>query len=179
MHQRNQYYYLIISLMFFSTLLYMQNMFGDDNSKYTDQTVYNVYVDAPEFTVNLKSNPTTGYKWYLEELDDTLITAVNSEYKSNQTKNKNNSKQPLVGVGGIQSWTFKVNSSAFNVPRISEISFVYIRPWAEGGSDKNSDKKLGDYDIEIKVIINPDKKPKSLDITDNTTDIKPTENKAE
>jgi predicted secreted protein len=150
MHQRNQYYYLIISLMFFSTLLYMQNMFA--NNEFTDQTVINVYSDKPLFEINLKSNPSTGYKWYLDNLNQQLITSVKQQYKASKPqKNK-----PLIGASGIETWTFKVNKIAFNVPRTTTISFKYMRPWENDKTQESTNNVT-----EIKIIINPGSTPKT------------------
>lgn len=154
MQQKNQYYYLVISLMFFSTLVYVQNMFADNN-QLSDQSVINVYSDQREFTVKLKSNPTTGYKWFLDELNEDFITAMDQEYVASKT---NQNGKPLIGNGGFDVWTFKVRAAAFKVPRVTMINFSYIKPWANT-SDSESDLESNN-NVEIKVIINSEEAPK-------------------
>lgn len=161
MYNRNQYYQLIITLMFFSTIIYVQNLVAAGNS-YTEQEVINIYTDTNEFEIKLKSNPTTGYSWYLENYNSNLLTPIKQEYKSSQAKK--NSK-PLLGAGGTDTWTFKATKEAFTVPRVTEIAFTYMRPWTtktnvKDTNDANNLDISDDADsINIKIIINPGKKP--------------------
>ena len=147
MQQKNQYYYLLASLFLFSSLFYITNLMAEPTSD-NDNQVINVYKDQPTFTINLKSNPTTGYKWFLTELNDELITPLKSHFVSDSTT-KN-----LVGAGGIDKWSFKVKSTAFNVPRITYITLNYARPWEKTESAENSSKQI------VKIIINPSKTSK-------------------
>ncbi|MDY6911539.1 MAG: protease inhibitor I42 family protein [Chloroflexota bacterium] len=72
-----------------------------------------------KFIVTLESNHTTGYKWQLaEELDESIIELVNSEYQAPETDE--------VGVGGTEVWTFKAVGKGK-----TEISMEYIRSGAE------------------------------------------------
>jgi predicted secreted protein len=70
---------------------------------------------------------------------------------------KNNKDKPLVGAGGSETWTFKVQKEAFKVPRVSVITLTYMRPWP---SDPSSEADA-DNSTEFKIIINPGKTPKS------------------
>lgn len=152
MFNRNQYHQLIITLMFFSTIIYVQNLIAADNS-YTEQEVINIYSDTGEFRINLKSNSTTGYSWYLENYDSNLLVPIKQKYQSSQPK-KN--KKPLLGAGGTETWTFKAVKNAFSVPRVSKIKFVYMRPWATKADPSDND---GSDSLDIKIIINPGKNP--------------------
>jgi len=74
-----------------------------------------------EFTVQLPSNPTTGYSWFLKEYDDRYISPVKHQFVAPKTTR--------VGAGGMETWTFKATRAAFNVPQMTQISFVYAQPW--------------------------------------------------
>eukprot|EP00292_Cryptomonas_paramecium_P024196 CAMPEP_0113680918 /NCGR_PEP_ID=MMETSP0038_2-20120614/11640_1 /TAXON_ID=2898 /ORGANISM="Cryptomonas paramecium" /LENGTH=144 /DNA_ID=CAMNT_0000599461 /DNA_START=13 /DNA_END=447 /DNA_ORIENTATION=- /assembly_acc=CAM_ASM_000170 len=70
-----------------------------------------------EFTVNLESNPTTGYSWQLVSSSE-YIEKVDNKYVAT-------SSQPgLVGGGGTDVWTFKGKA-----PGSGELVFAYKRPW--------------------------------------------------
>jgi len=81
-----------------------------------------VTVDKPEFVIKLKSNPTTGFSWFLKDYDAGLIEAVGHKYYPSGNKN-------LIGAPGFELWSFKVKPAAFTVPHELEIKFVYVRPW--------------------------------------------------
>lgn len=92
------------------------------------ETVYNedkqnilVTADQPTFTIELKSNPTTGYSWFLREYDTDLITAVKHKFQKGQAD--------LMGAPGYEVWTFKVKPAAFAVPQQLQLRFIYTRPW--------------------------------------------------
>lgn len=70
-----------------------------------------------EFSIILKSNPSTGFTWQLAEpLDKSILRLVGSEYKAR--------KPALIGSGGEEIWIFKALSKgrAF-------ISMEYNRQW--------------------------------------------------
>lgn len=75
----------------------------------------------PIFTIELKSNPTTGYSWFLREYDHDLLMPVKHEF-IHQDKS-------LVGASGIERWRFKVKPAGFAVPQQSVIRMIYARPW--------------------------------------------------
>lgn len=77
--------------------------------------------DHPQFTLELKANPTTGYSWFLRDYDSKLITPIKHSYQSPKTK--------LIGAPGIDVWTFRVNRAAFAVPQQTSIKMIYARPW--------------------------------------------------
>ena len=76
---------------------------------------------APTFTIKLRSNPTTGFSWFLVGYDSNLIQPISHKYYAPDTK--------LVGAGGYEKWVFKVKPEAFNVPQVTNIQFAYTRPW--------------------------------------------------
>lgn len=81
-----------------------------------------VTADNPQFTINLKSNPTTGYSWHVGQYDTNLLEVVSHKY--------NPSTSQLVGAGGIDVWTFKVTPTALTAPHVITLKMNYLRPWA-------------------------------------------------
>lgn len=77
--------------------------------------------DHPEFTLKLRSNPTTGYSWFLREYNSKLIAPVKHSYQPPDSK--------LIGAGGFDVWTFRVTRAAFLVPQQTALRMVYVRPW--------------------------------------------------
>lgn len=73
------------------------------------------------FTIQLKSNPSTGFSWFLREYDSNLITPLKHSF----VKATNN----LLGAPGYEIWTFKAKLSGFIVPTQTTLRFVYTRPW--------------------------------------------------
>jgi inhibitor of cysteine peptidase len=85
----------------------------------------NIVVNASQekFTILLKSNPTTGYSWFLREYDANLIAPKNKVYVPGNKK--------LIGSSGHESWTFTVKRAGFVVPQQTTIRMVYARPWED------------------------------------------------
>jgi len=84
--------------------------------------------DQPQFIIHLKSNPTTGYNWFLRDYDAKLITPIKHKYEAPNTK--------MMGASGYDIWIFSVKPAAFVVPQITQIRFVYTRPWETQGQVK-------------------------------------------
>lgn len=84
--------------------------------------------DNAEFTLKLKSNPTTGYSWFLREYDANLVTPVKHSFQK-PTDNKK-----IVGAPGFEIWTFKMKAAAFNVPQVTAIRLIYTQPWQSENS---------------------------------------------
>ena len=99
------------------------------NDFYTE-TSLNIVVtkNSPEFTLKLKSNPTTGFAWYLREYSRNLIQPVKHSYQKSSGK--------LIGAPGYELWTFRVTPAGFLVPQNTALRMVYIRPWQ--GMDNSS-----------------------------------------
>ena len=77
---------------------------------------------AATVTITVKSNPTTGYSWFLKKYNHALIQPISRNYVA--------PSQKLPGAGGYEVWTFKINSTAFDVPQWLAISLAYARPWS-------------------------------------------------
>ncbi|MBS1174392.1 MAG: putative chagasin family peptidase inhibitor [Burkholderiaceae bacterium] len=87
------------------------------------------------FSIQLRSNPTTGYRWQLvEPFDKTLLDKVSNHYQADANPNH------MVGVGGTETWTFKALKSGH-----TEIQLHYIRSWEA----QNVAAKITKYQIKI------------------------------
>ncbi|MBA3660731.1 MAG: protease inhibitor I42 family protein [Gammaproteobacteria bacterium] len=78
--------------------------------------------DQPVFTIKLKSNPTTGYAWFLRDYNHDLITPVKHSFTQPEQK--------LIGAPSYEVWVFKAKPTAFTVPHQTTIRMVYARPWS-------------------------------------------------
>ncbi len=72
-------------------------------------------------TLFLKSNATTGYRWFFQSSHPRWIKAIKRKYIAPNTK--------MVGAPGIEEWTFNVPNLSNNVPSVGEINMRYARPW--------------------------------------------------
>src|SRR3989338_11599580 len=75
----------------------------------------------PHFQIIIKSNPTTGYKWFLKQYDRNLIKPLGYKYYP--------PKKATPGAGGYEIWNFKVKRHGFAVPQVTKIALIYARPW--------------------------------------------------
>ena len=116
--------------------------------EYTDpNTMIQATPDKSIVVLKIKSNPTTGYSWFLNHYDSELLTPISQEYIP--------SKSELVGAGGYVEWKFKVNEKAFTVPQLTKISLEYIRPWVVAESTQKLDFTIA---IEPTLAVKPDAK---------------------
>ena len=102
----------------------LKNNSDDTNEKnvFTEaSTSIIVSSEKPEFTLKLKSNPTTGYSWFLREYDSQIITPIKHNYEASTSQ--------LIGASGFEYWTFRVNPTGFIVPQQTTMRMVYARPW--------------------------------------------------
>lgn len=88
-----------------------------------DKLAVSVLPEQPQFIVRLKSNPTTGFSWFLSGYNAQLLKPVKQSYLAATDKK-------LIGAAGYETWVFEVKPDAFIVPQQTEIHFVYARPWS-------------------------------------------------
>ena len=70
-----------------------------------------------EFSIILRSNPTTGYSWRLAQpLDKDILHLRGSTYRPPRTLRK--------GAGGEEIWRFTAKAGG-----TTDIVFEYVRPW--------------------------------------------------
>ncbi len=77
--------------------------------------------DHPIYTLQLNSNPTTGYSWFLVSYPNDLLNITKHEYIPPKTN--------MAGAGGYEVWVFTAKPEAFVAPRALKIQMVYARPW--------------------------------------------------
>jgi inhibitor of cysteine peptidase len=77
-----------------------------------------------EFTVDLPSNPTTGYSWQLAKpLDEDILELVSTEFEEKKPEGEGEEGE-IVGAPGVEKWTFKAIGEGS-----TEIDLEYVRPW--------------------------------------------------
>ena len=76
--------------------------------------------------LRLKSNPTTGYSWFLKSYDKDLLKLQSHHFIATST--------PLAGAPGVEEWIFYIEPYAFVAPQLSEIHLTYARPWDLSGA---------------------------------------------
>lgn len=73
------------------------------------------------FSLKLKSNPTTGYSWFLVDYNPAIIKPISHKFYRGSDK--------LLGAPGFELWKFAIRKKAFAVPQYTEIKLRYMRPW--------------------------------------------------
>lgn len=91
-----------------------------------EKPIVNLTAKNPTFIIKLKSNPTTGYSWFLRDYNISIIDPIGHKYQSPDKK--------LIGAPGYELWTFRAKPAAFKVPQQTLIRFVYARPWESSDS---------------------------------------------
>ena len=86
-----------------------------DNGRTVDTLVGDV------ITVSLAENRTTGYRWDLEALDESLLELVGDTFSLNSN--------PQIGSGGTRELRFRVKA-----PGRGAISLKYWQQWSGEGS---------------------------------------------
>lgn len=96
---------------------------------------------AQTATLELPSNPTTGYEW--QAVQDKELFDISSEYVEDEKD------QEMVGVGGRQIFTLTPKEAGKTT-----VTFSYIRPWEEGvePESKVSYQMEVSKDLQIKVL---------------------------
>lgn len=92
--------------------------------------------DHPTVTITLPSNATTGYKWSITNYDKTLLTLNDHQYITPDSN--------LIGAGGKEVWTFNATPLGLSIPRTTQITLLYARPWEtkNNNTPKNSTTKI-------------------------------------
>jgi predicted secreted protein len=78
--------------------------------------------NSATFIVRLKSNPTTGYTWFIKQINPQILKIDAHRYVPPQRQ--------IPGAGGYEEWAFRVKPNAFKAAPISTtIQMFYARPW--------------------------------------------------
>lgn len=126
-------YFFIITFIFYSLNCFAQQQMQTPYSpQIFTEAKNNIAITSknPIFYIKLKSNPTTGYSWFLREYDSQLLAPIAHQFQ------KNDDKKLAMGAPGTEMWTFKVKPKAFIVPQQTVLRFVYMRPWQDNDNSK-------------------------------------------
>ncbi len=89
--------------------------------KAKDPSVVILSANEPQFTIQLPSNPTTGYQWYVTQYDHQLLQLVNYHFQPGNPK--------LMGAPGVAIFVFTANPSMFAAPQQTSVQLTYSRAW--------------------------------------------------
>ncbi|MCX8011448.1 MAG: protease inhibitor I42 family protein [Ignavibacteria bacterium] len=103
---------LIVVLTFFLLLACRSQKLSDE------QNIYDYEIKlGKSFTIELISNPTTGYSWkWVNKKFDTIVDTFDYEYVPNNPQ--------LIGGGGKEVWNFRGSKLG-----VDTIMFEYNRSW--------------------------------------------------
>ncbi len=85
-----------------------------------------IYPDQNTLSLNISSNLSTGYSWYITKTDNQFFSLSSHEYASE--KNTSN-KDDWAGVPETETFTFNINPEFHKAPYLGEIDFAYLRAW--------------------------------------------------
>src|SRR3990167_1904967 len=110
-----------LKIILIASLIFLSGMTHAETVLYTEDKPAILLTPAqPEFVIKLKSNATTGYSWFLRKYDPHFVQPVKHVYQASTSQ--------LVGSPGFELWTFRAKPTAFIVPQVSAIYFIYARP---------------------------------------------------
>lgn len=122
---KNLFKFLILTVTFISSSIFAQ---GND---FTDvKKPIQVTPSSTAVILKLKSNPTTGYSWFLVKYNENLLSPISHKYYA--------SASPLAGASGYEIWKFRANTASFIMPQITTITLQYSRPWEVNYNDQQS-----------------------------------------
>ena len=81
----------------------------------------------PTFSLNLPSNPTTGYCWQVKAYPKAMIQVLDHHFVPPK-------EQKLLGAPGYEVWDFKViypTTYRFRVNQVAHVVMEYKRPWVK------------------------------------------------
>ena len=115
-------------LILFNNISYASEVNNQASNKNDDSAIYTegkrdilVSSSEPQFTIKLKSNPSTGYAWFLRRYNATFLIPIKHRFQQGNNQ--------LIGGSGVELWTFRVKPKAFLVPQQTVIRMIYARPW--------------------------------------------------
>jgi len=97
------------------------------------------------FIVKLEGNPTTGFSWFLKNVEEIKDSGVIEPLNIDDNNRCNNyiskpTKGPVCGSGGTFVFKFKVNNIEGKV--LPKLIFIYKRPWEQNDFDCTSEISL-------------------------------------
>lgn len=92
------------------------------------------------FEIELVSNPTTGYSWQVDEIDEAVAKQVGEPEYSTEAQ-----KEEIVGAAGVERFAFEgVAAGEFT------LRLVYVRPWEY---DESSPTIEPESEFTITVVV--------------------------
>ncbi len=130
-------------------------VFALDNARVysEDKPTVIVVSEQPEFVIKLKSNPSTGFSWFLSHYDENLIVPVGQSFQPPVSTQ-------AMGAPGYELWRFKVKPTGFVVPQQTTLQFVYIRGWDAADQEKPLEFKVN-ISARSNTTIFPASEPKN------------------
>ena len=126
-HLANRLVFLICLIYVPSVLAQAASRPGQNVKRINDpQKPIVVHRSNQTFDIILKSNPTTGYIWVLDQFDALSVKPIEHVRYAQNVKS---SVQAVIGAPSQDMWRFRLNPSLMQVPRIMKITFCMIRPW--------------------------------------------------
>ncbi len=112
---------LIISISFFYQISFAAAQQISQPIYSETQAVISVTPNQSQFIIELQSNPSTGYSWFLMSYDHALLVPIKHYFQKSAMR--------VVGASGVEVWIFQAKSAAFKVPQQTSLRFIYARPW--------------------------------------------------
>ena len=111
-------YTLILFILLSCNLIYAAVPVYTENQK-------DIIVTAkqPRFIIQLKSNPTTGYSWSLEQYDVRFVKVIKHQYIPSTNKR--------IGASGVEQWLLALNAKGMLISGKTKLYFAYKRPWEQ------------------------------------------------
>ena len=85
------------------------------------KTTYQVNREQKTVDIVLPENPTTGFRWYLTDYQESAIESVQYHYES--------ADNHLTGSAGFGHFLVTLDDEVFASPRRMQLDFVNLRPW--------------------------------------------------
>ena len=83
-------------------------------------TTITVSKKNPEFSIRVKSNPTTGFQWRVKQIDDKILEFSGKKYIKSRSK--------LIGSGGETVMKFKLKKNK-KYPASTQLILFYSQQW--------------------------------------------------
>ena len=84
-------------------------------------------VPGDTLVIHLGSNRTTGYRWAEKPASSSPEVLKQEKYEYTRPGGKGQNGQPLIGAGGVETWTFQAGKTGK-----ATLDFSYGRPWQGG-----------------------------------------------
>lgn len=86
-----------------------------------------------KITIELKENPTTGYRWTIGSIDHALLAAEGDEFVAPDQKNP--------GAGGVRRFFFRAKAEGSTA-----LTLINKRAW------ERDDKAVGTFNLAIRIL---------------------------